>query len=300
MVRYIYISVILLVLPILSFPQENYLSLYNVNGWSYAGAWGTTDMQNTGMRIEEGSCPSDSVQRFNSYGWTCNPANFWALQNSFGKFEITEKFWPDKILIDFKVISITINIYMLGIAFSMVDTVGKGNVYAIYGQIPISSDWQTIELNCIGPKGNSVSKIGMDFPLYSVDSAYVGVELQVNNLRFVYNSGDTILVDPFQYDWITDVELVSNLIPSGFVLEQNYPNPFNPSTTIQYELPEFSPVKLTIYSLLGEEIAELINSEQSSGVYEVSFDATNLASGNYVYVLKTEKFQLERKMLLLK
>jgi hypothetical protein len=92
----------------------------------------------------------------------------------------------------------------------------------------------------------------------------------------------------------------NNLIPTEFTLYQNYPNPFNPTTTIKYDLPNASDVSLIIYDILGRKVKELINTKQQAGRYEVQFDATNLASGVYIYQLIAEKFIQSRKMILLK
>ncbi|GBD86933.1 hypothetical protein BMS3Abin03_00858 [bacterium BMS3Abin03] len=85
-----------------------------------------------------------------------------------------------------------------------------------------------------------------------------------------------------------------------FELEQNYPNPFNPSTLIAYSIPQEGFVSLNIYNLLGEKVATLVNSIQEAGRYEVSFDASSLASGIYVYSLKSGSSLTSRKMLLMK
>ena len=85
-----------------------------------------------------------------------------------------------------------------------------------------------------------------------------------------------------------------------FELEQNYPNPFNPSTLIAYSIPQEGFVSLNIYNLLGEKVATLVNSIQEAGRYEVSFDASSLASGIYVYSLKSGSFSSVKKMLLMK
>jgi len=75
-------------------------------------------------------------------------------------------------------------------------------------------------------------------------------------------------------------------MPTTYALEQNYPNPFNPTTRIQYALPVNSVVRLSIYNILGQTVATLIDGEiQSSGFKEVEFDATSLPSGLYFYHL---------------
>jgi len=91
-----------------------------------------------------------------------------------------------------------------------------------------------------------------------------------------------------------------NIIPKEYTLYQNYPNPFNPSTTIKYDLPETGNVELTIYDILGRRVKTLINAKQQAGKYEVKFDATNLASGVYLYQVRSENFVNTKKMILLK
>ena len=92
--------------------------------------------------------------------------------------------------------------------------------------------------------------------------------------------------------------------PYSFNLYQNYPNPFNPSTTIQYVVPGSgsSPVnvRLKVYDILGNEVAEPVNCEQSPGVYRIEFNARNLASGVYFYRMISGKYTSTKKMLLLK
>ena len=86
----------------------------------------------------------------------------------------------------------------------------------------------------------------------------------------------------------------------SFNLKQNYPNPFNPRTTIEYFLPKSSNVLLTVYNLIGEEVARLADSEQSEGSHFITWDVSNIASGIYFYRIQTEGFVQTRKMLLLK
>ncbi len=81
---------------------------------------------------------------------------------------------------------------------------------------------------------------------------------------------------------------------------KNYPNPFNPMTTIEYSLPTFSRVELTVYNVLGEKVATLVNEAQPSGSYTAVFNASDLPSGAYFYTLTTDASTLTRKMLLIK
>jgi len=89
-------------------------------------------------------------------------------------------------------------------------------------------------------------------------------------------------------------------IPANFTLEQNYPNPFNPATTIEFSIPEQSKVTLKIFDVLGREVATLVNEQKNAGNYQVNFDASNLASGLYIYTIKAGNFTSSRKMMLLK
>jgi hypothetical protein len=84
------------------------------------------------------------------------------------------------------------------------------------------------------------------------------------------------------------------------ILLQNFPNPFNPSTVIPYTLKNESKVVLSVYSMLGEKIADLVNEIKSPGFYSINFNAANLTSGYYFYQLVTNKKVQTRKMLFLK
>jgi hypothetical protein len=102
------------------------------------------------------------------------------------------------------------------------------------------------------------------------------------------------------YTAVTSVRRSDNRVPSHFVLGQNYPNPFNPVTTIKYSLPTASPVVLKVYNIVGQEVATVVNAVQSAGNYAVSFDASRLATGVYLYKLQTGSFTAVKKMMLLK
>jgi len=94
----------------------------------------------------------------------------------------------------------------------------------------------------------------------------------------------------------------TGFIPVDFELEQNYPNPFNPITNIAYRIPKLGFVSLKIYDVLGNEIATLVDESNPAraGEYKVEFDASQYASGVYLYRLKTGSFSQTRKMIVLK
>jgi hypothetical protein len=105
----------------------------------------------------------------------------------------------------------------------------------------------------------------------------------------------------------TGIAETGNGKPEAFALEQNYPNPFNPSSSIKYTVTGaraqgsgISEVKLTVYDLLGREVAVLVNERKVPGSYEVSFDGSGLASGIYFYRLTAGSFVDTKKMVLVK
>ena len=89
-------------------------------------------------------------------------------------------------------------------------------------------------------------------------------------------------------------------LPLSYSLSQNFPNPFNPSTLISYQIAKAGPVRLTVYDILGRQVATLVDAVQEPGSHEARFDAGNLASGMYVYRLQTNGFMQQRKMILQK
>ncbi|MEQ9263853.1 MAG: T9SS type A sorting domain-containing protein, partial [Balneolaceae bacterium] len=100
---------------------------------------------------------------------------------------------------------------------------------------------------------------------------------------------------------ISPVEGGEDLDPTTISLDQNYPNPFNPSTNINFALPSAQRVTLKVYDMLGREVATLINNENiAAGQQSVTFDASNLSSGVYIYRLVGSNIALTRKMTLIK
>ncbi|MBK9099940.1 MAG: T9SS type A sorting domain-containing protein [bacterium] len=100
----------------------------------------------------------------------------------------------------------------------------------------------------------------------------------------------------YEYSEIVEVEVVG---PLTFELAQNYPNPFNPSTNIKYST-ESGNIRLSVYNLVGEEVAVLVNGFSQAGFFEVTFDASNLSTGVYLYKLQSANSVQTKKMMLLK
>jgi poly(3-hydroxybutyrate) depolymerase len=91
-----------------------------------------------------------------------------------------------------------------------------------------------------------------------------------------------------------------NSLPKKIILSQNYPNPFNPSTTIKYQLPTKSNVRLEVFNILGQCVATLVNAEQQAGNYQVPFDAKTLSSGMYFYRIAIGTNVKSCKMMLIR
>lgn len=98
----------------------------------------------------------------------------------------------------------------------------------------------------------------------------------------------------------TSISNAGSEIPNHFSLHQNYPNPFNPVTTIKFDLPKSSLVKLSIYDALGKEVTVLLNENLTAGSYNYLFEGNNVASGVYFYKIEAGNFSQIKKMTLLK
>ena len=88
--------------------------------------------------------------------------------------------------------------------------------------------------------------------------------------------------------------------PATFELSQNFPNPFNPTTTIPFNLPEKSHVRLSLINILGEVVAEIVNEEYGAGYHEIVFNGENLAAGLYFYKIQTEEYSAVKKLVIVK
>jgi len=101
-----------------------------------------------------------------------------------------------------------------------------------------------------------------------------------------------------------ELELITSINdetqPSIYDLYQNYPNPFNPATMINYQLPMTSEVNLSVFNMLGQKIATLVNERKSEGSHQVIWDASTYPSGIYFYMIEAGDFVENRKCLLVK
>lgn len=108
----------------------------------------------------------------------------------------------------------------------------------------------------------------------------------------------------WMYTWLGDSDEISTDVkeelPFDYSLAQNYPNPFNPTTQIKYSIAKAGVVTLKIYDILGRQVAELVNGYQDAGKYSIDFNASQLASGVYIYRIESSSFKSVKKMMLIK
>jgi hypothetical protein len=103
-------------------------------------------------------------------------------------------------------------------------------------------------------------------------------------------------IDPI----ITGLEGYTTVIPTEYQLYQNFPNPFNPTTTIKYDVPKNTFVKIKVYDVTGKQVADLVNKEVEAGSYEVNWNGIENASGIYFYRIETKDYTKVLRMVLIK
>ena len=150
---------------------------------------------------------------------------------------------------------------------------------------------------------SSLKTIDMSGVTYPLTVRVEGMEMRLmdetgKTVNVNLKSGEDVVISEAR---IQKLMVSGELVPAEYALEQNYPNPFNPSTVIEFSLPEnVGNVKLSIYNMLGEKVAELVNTALTAGKYQYQWNAQNDATGMYIYELRTDKFVSVKKMLLLK
>ena len=136
---------------------------------------------------------------------------------------------------------------------------------------------------------------------YTIIANKIGYDKAVYPQKIDVNLSDNPIVSGINIFIIpTEVNNYIHILPQAFQLYQNYPNPFNPSTTIKYQIPKESLVTIKIFDVLGREVATLLNAEQKAGEHEVIWNASDIASGVYIYQVKAGNFIAAKKMLLIK
>jgi uncharacterized delta-60 repeat protein len=177
------------------------------------------------------------------------------------------------------------NVYVTGFSRELI---GGDNYNTIKYNSSGVQQWNTI-YNYGGNSGEDARSIALD----SYGNVYVTG----------YSSTDTTLWDYATVKYVQTVNSVDNSqsnFPDGFVLEQNYPNPFNPSTKIIWQSPVSSHQTLKVYDVIGNEVAILFDEYREAGRNEITFDASGLSSGMYLYKLHAGSFVETKKMIIIK
>ncbi len=198
-------------------------------------------------------------------------------------------------LVNFSAILINDKINLKWLTATEVNNYGFEIQKKIYNSQLTMNNWEKVGF--VKGAGNSNSQKSYSF----VDENPTNGKIEYR-LKQVDNDGK------FKYSKVINIDIKN--IPSEFSLGQNYPNPFNPTTKIKFSIPSVvdanfasttAHVTLIVYNLLGQKVATLVNGELSSGNHSVSFDASKLSSGVYIYRLKAgNNFTAIKKMILMK
>ena len=164
-----------------------------------------------------------------------------------------------------------------------------------------SYDLQTYELGLLKQfrdAGNLVIAVDYVTETAKIDSFYAFAEADDFIPFATVRALDTLMINPGHFPIGVIKSDLST--PTKFELRQNFPNPFNPTTIIRYEVPSSGKVFLTIYNIHGEKIDRPVSEEQLAGIYQITWNASNVSSGIYFYRLQAGDFVQTRKMVFLK
>ena len=146
--------------------------------------------------------------------------------------------------------------------------------------------------------GNLVIAVDYVTETAKIDSFYAFAEADDFIPFATVRALDTLMINPGHFPIGVIKSDLST--PTKFELRQNFPNPFNPTTIIRYEVPSSGKVFLTIYNIHGEKIDRPVSEEQLAGIYQITWNASNVSSGIYFYRLQAGDFVQTRKMVFLK
>ena len=156
-------------------------------------------------------------------------------------------------------------------------------------------NWLSADFLCI-----SNIRLLISVAVVQLNSTFWSNEFAENELavgNYSYRLKQVDFNGAFEYSNEINVDVDA---PAKYSLDQNYPNPFNPSTLIKYSVAQDGFVSVSIFNLLGEKVATLVNSNMKAGSYEVNFNASQLSSGVYFYSIEAGDFKAVRKMMLMK
>ncbi len=185
---------------------------------------------------------------------------------------------------------------------SIIGQIHSDNGTAIAGAlITISDSHGQVIGTAVTDANGSYTIQGVPQGSYTITASITQYSSQQTTTSYDPSAGSTTVNNfTMSPSTVTSVETAQPNLPTKFVLQNNYPNPFNPSTIISFEVPFASHVKLDVYNILGQKVAELVNKNLSAGNYQYSFNANNLSSGVYLYRIEANGFTATKKMILTK
>jgi parallel beta-helix repeat protein len=175
--------------------------------------------------------------------------------------------------------------------------VGISEGFAEFFRAPITGNGLVdVDLAALGPEGYLVGSGAVAYLDFSYESSEMASVVRLKEAILYDGEGNEVELSP------TDVEVESQdaPIPAKFALHHNHPNPFNPTTTIKYDLPQDTHVKLVVYNVRGQKVATLVDGMVQAGSHQVMWNADDLSSGVYFYKITAGNFTEMRKMILLK
>lgn len=212
-------------------------------------------------------------------------ANFGVVVGKDGTILMTESLTPEEMLLNIiDEIDELVNVGVLN--------KGQGNSFISKLQNAI------ISIN----KGNIKAAINKIEAFINQVNAYINAEILTEEQAQSLITAAEEVVTKLMLLEKTSQRLISTKsnILNDYILDQNHPNPFNPSTLINYHIPESGFVTLKVYDVLGNEVATLLAENKESGRYSLTFDASSLSSGVYIYQLRVNDYLSTKKMVLMK
>ena len=265
----------------------------NAQGWVFAeGQYGTSISGNVSTTTETATHGGISGVFTLSGDGEANAENMYYVMGEYRKSFSHNT--GDFIMADVRLKNVS------GAQEVLVSMYGKiSDEYILLESHIVSTIWHTFS-GVVNSSDEFISEILFVIQTTSNSAGDVTAEVYVDNIRMQFGVGGS----PTFEIWDSFGDSLTGVDDEGvmyeFKLHQNYPNPFNPSTQISYEIPQSSDVILSIYSILGQKISDLVDTYQIAGTYTIKFDGNYLSSGIYIYTLKAGDMVSSRRMLLVK
>jgi subtilisin-like proprotein convertase family protein len=198
--------------------------------------------------------------------------------------------------------------YIIGVClkfeYDEILPVAFGGFDAVAGNGKITLNWNTLSENNVdhfelSRDGAVVANVAAENNASGASYSYVDNDV-TNGVEYNY-SLVSVDVNGARQDLATmSATPVGAAVVNAYALHQNYPNPFNPTTNIAFDMVEAGHVTINVYNVMGQKVAELVNGVAEAGRHTVSFDATSLSSGLYLYKMEANGFTAQSKMVLMK